>query len=203
MGALIYSMMMSADGYVADENGVYGWGAGDEDLHRFVAEVGSSVGTYLYGRQMYDTMVYWETADQEPDQPAFIVDYARQWQACDKIVFSTSLAEPRSARTTIRRSFDADEIRGLKRTLDHDLTVDGPTLAAQALEADLVDELQLIISPILVGGGSPFFPAGLRRDLELLDERSFGNGTTFLRYRVVPQPEGRANVSTSAETIAD
>lgn len=195
MGALIYSMMMSVDGYVADENGVYGWGAGDEELHRFVADVGSSVGTYLYGRKMYDTMVYWETADQQLDQPAFVADYARQWQAADKIVFSSTLTEPRSARTTIRPTFDAAEIRDLKRTLDHDLTVDGPTLAAQALQEDLVDELQLIISPIIVGGGLSFFPDGLRRSLELLDERRFGNGTTFLRYR--------ANASTTADTIAD
>lgn len=185
MGSLIYSMMLSADGYAADENGAFGWGAEDEELHRFIDESYRSVGTYLYGRRMYDTMVIWETADQDPDQPAFVTEYARQWQSCDKIVFSTTLAEPRSDRTTIRRSFEPDEIRDLKATLGHDLSVDGPTLAAQALGADLVDEVHLVLAPVLVGGGLPFFPAGVRQNLELADERAFGNGTVFLRYLVM------------------
>lgn len=184
MGSLIYSMMLSADGYAVDADGDFSWGSVDEELHRFVAELGASVGTYLYGRRMYETMVYWETADAEPDQPDFIADYAREWRERDKVVFSTTLERPRSARTTIRRSFEPAEIGEMKRDLDHDLTVDGPTLAAQALRAGLVDEIHLLVAPVIVGGGLRFFPDGLRAGLERLDQRAFGNGTVFLRYGV-------------------
>lgn len=184
MGKLIYSMIVSADGYVADAQGEFDWGVASEELHAFIADVGSGVGTYLYGRRMYDVMVYWETAGDEPGMPEGIADYARIWRACDKIVFSTTLDEPRSARTTIRRSFEPDEIGALKQRLDHDLTIDGPDLAAQALRAGLVDEIQLFVAPVVAGGGTRFFPEGLSLDLELLAERSFDNGTAFLRYRV-------------------
>ncbi|WP_449282240.1 dihydrofolate reductase family protein [Leucobacter sp.] len=188
MGSLIYSMLLSADGYAVDAEGDFSWGAVDEELHRFAAELGESVGTYLYGRRMYETMVYWETADAEPGQPEFIADYAREWRERDKIVFSTTLDRPRSARTTIRRAFDPDEILALKRDLDHDLTVDGPTLASQALRAGLVDEIHLLMAPVIVGGGLRFFPDGLRAELELLEQRAFGGGTAFLRYRVGGRP---------------
>lgn len=188
MGSLIYSMMVTADGYVADESGDFNWGAVDEELHAFAAEINRPVGTYLYGRRMYETMVFWETAEELPEAPEFVAEYARLWKACDKIVFSTTLEQPSSARTTIRRSFDPDEIRELKQRLDHDLTVDGPELASHALRAGLVDEVHLLIAPIVVGGGKRFFPDGLRRELEFIEQRAFGNGVVSLRYRVVNRP---------------
>lgn len=184
MGRLVYSMMVSADGYTEDETGSFGWGAVDEELHSFVTARYRSVGTFLYGRRMYETMVYWETAHRDPTQSPSVHAYARQWQSCAKIVYSTSLGAPRSARTTIRRSFEPAEVRRLKAELPHDLSVDGPTLAGQALEAGLVDEVHLLVTPALAGGGRRFFPAGVRGGLELLEERRFPHGTVFLGYRV-------------------
>jgi dihydrofolate reductase len=185
MARLIYSMFTSLDGYTEDDHGKYGWGAPeDERLHSYVNELGSSVGTYLYGRRMYETMVYWETAHIVPDQLQFILDYARQWQAAEKIVYSRTLAEPRSARTQIEREFDPDAVRQLKADIKHDMTIDGPELAAQALRDGLVDEIQMIVCPVVVGGGTRFFPAGVRLQLELLEERRFGNGVVVLRYAV-------------------
>ena len=142
------------------------------------------MGTYLYGRRMYETMLYWETAHTVPDQPEFVLAWARQWQATDKIVYSRTLAQPRSARTRIEREFDAEAVRRLKAGAAHDLTVDGPELAAQALRAGLVDEVQLIVCPVVVGGGKRFFPDGVRLDLELVESRRFGNGVVVLRYTV-------------------
>ena len=147
MATLIYSMLLSLDGYIEDEHGDFGWGAPeDEEVHSYVNELASSVGAYLYGRRMYETMVYWETAHTIPDQPQFVLDWARQWQAAEKIVFSRTLAEPRSARTRIEREFDPDAIQRLKASAEHDISVDGPELAAQALRAGLVDEIQMIIA---------------------------------------------------------
>lgn len=178
-------MIMSLDGYVEDKNGEFGWGApDDEQVHTFVNEQASSVGTYLYGRRMYETMVYWETAHTIPDQPEFVLDWARQWQAAEKIVFSRTLDAPRSARTRIEREFDPEAIRRLKASTKHDITVDGPELAAQALKAGLVDQLQPIICPVIVGGGKPFYPHDLRLDLKLLEERRFDNGVVVLQYSV-------------------
>ena len=185
MAKLIYSMIMSLDGYVEDERGDFGWGAPeDEGLHSYINELASSVGTYLYGRRMYETMVYWETAHTLPNQPQVELDWARQWQATEKIVYSRTLAEPRSARTRIEREFDPDVVRQLKASAGHDITVDGPELAAQAIRAGLVDELQPIVAPVVVGGGKRFLPEGVRLDLELLEERRFGNGVVVLRYAV-------------------
>lgn len=185
MAKLIYSMLQSLDGYVEDEKGDFSWGAPqDEAVHAYITELASSVGTYLYGRRMYDTMVYWETAHEAPDQPQVVVDWARQWQATDKIVYSRTLTEPRSARTRIEREFDPGVVRRLKVDAERDLTVDGPELAAQALAAGLVDELQLIVSPVIVGGGKRFFPNGVRLKLKLLDERRFESGVVVLRYAV-------------------
>ena len=133
---------------------------------------------------MYETMVYWETAHKEPDQPPFVLDYARIWQAADKIVYSTTLNEVASERTRIERTFDPDAVRKLKAESDRDLIVGGPHLAAQAIRAGLVDEYQLFVGPAIVGGGNPFFPADVRVDLELLDERRFANGVVYLRYSV-------------------
>jgi dihydrofolate reductase len=181
--ALIYSMLTSLDGYTEDEHGTFGWGAPDsEEVHAYITGLSASVGTYLCGRKMYETMVYWETAHTLPNQPQFVLDYARQWQATEKIVYSRTLAEPRSARTRIEREFDPAAIRQLKASTEHDITVDGPELAAQAIQAGLVDEFQPIVCPVLVGGGKRFFPDGVKLDLELLEERRFANGVVFLRY---------------------
>jgi dihydrofolate reductase len=183
MARLIYSMLTSLDGYTEDEHGAFGWGAPeDEAVHSYVNELASSVGTYLYGRRMYETMVYWETAHRIPDQPQFVLDWARQWQATDKIVYSGTLVEPRSARTRIERHFDPEIVRRLKAEAKHDLTVDGPELAAHALRAGLVDELQMIVCPVVVGGGKRFFPSGVRLDVELVEERRFDSGVLVLRY---------------------
>lgn len=185
MAKLIYSMLMSLDGYIEDADGGFGWAVPDDEaVHTYINELASSVGTYLYGRKMYEMMVYWETAHTIPDQPQFVLDWARLWQAADKIVYSTTLAEPRSVRTRIERTFDPDAIRRLKATADHDITVDGPELAAEAIRAGLVDEFQPIIFPVIVGGGKQFFPDGVHLDLELVEERRFHNGVVVLRYVV-------------------
>jgi dihydrofolate reductase len=133
---------------------------------------------------MYETMVYWEIAHTIPDQPQFVLDFARQWQAAEKIIYSRTLAEPRSARTRIEWEFDPEAVRRLKADVEHDITVDGPELAAQAIRAGLVDEFQMIVCPAVVDGGKRFFPDGVRLDLELLDERRFGNGVLILRYGI-------------------
>jgi dihydrofolate reductase len=183
MPRLIYSMIMSLDGYTEDERGGFGWGApDDEEVHSYVNELASSFGTYLYGRRMYETMVYWETAHTVPDQPQFVLDWARQWQAAEKIVYSRTLAELRSARTRIEREFDPDAVRRLKASAENDITVDGPELAAHAIRAGLVDEFQMIVCPVVVGGGRRFFPDGVRLELELVEERRFRKGVVVLRY---------------------
>ncbi len=185
MARLLYSMFTSLDGYTEDEHGEFGWGYPvDEEVHSYINALASSIGTYLYGRRMYETMVYWETAHTIPDQPQFVLDWARQWQAAEKIVYSKTLGEPRSARTRIEREFDPDVVRRLKADAAHDISVDGPELAAQAIRAGLVDEFQVIVCPTVVGGGKRFFPDGVRLDLDLLDERRFGNGVLILRYAV-------------------
>jgi dihydrofolate reductase len=185
MGRLIYSMIVSLDGYVSDPEGQFDLAGADEEMHTFVDEVFGSVGTYLYGRRMYETMVYWETADVEPDQPQFVVDYARGWQAADKIVYSSTLADVSSARTRLERTFDVDAARSLKAEAERDLTIAGPELASHAIRAGLVDEIALIVAPVVVGGGTPFFPDDVHADLELIDQRTFGNGVVFVRYSVV------------------
>jgi dihydrofolate reductase len=129
-------------------------------------------------------MIYWETAHTMPDQPRFVLDWARQWQAAEKIVYSRTLAEPPSARTRIEREFDPDAVRLLKADAERDISVDGPELAAQAIRAGLVDEFQMIVCPVVVGGGKRFFPDGVRLHLELLEERRFGSGVVVLRYAV-------------------
>src|SRR5215813_10341244 len=182
MAKLIYSMLTSLDGYTEDAHGRFGWGAPeDEVVHSYINELASSFGTYLYGRRMYETMVYWETAHTVPDQPQFVLDFARQWQAAEKIVYSRTLAEPRSARTKIERSFDPDGVRKLKASVASDIAVAGPELAAQAIQAGLVDEFQMRVCPVVVGGGKRYFPSGIRLDLELVEERRFRNGEIFLR----------------------
>lgn len=184
MAKLIYSMLQSLDGYTEDARGGFGWAAPDEEVHSYINELASPVGTYLYGRRMYETMVYWESAHMIPDLPRFVLDWARQWQAAEKIVYSRTLTELRSARTRIEREFAPDAIQRLKAESEHDITVNGPELAAQAIRSGLVDELQMILCPVVVGGGKRFFPEGVRLDLELLEERRFGNGIVVLRHAV-------------------
>jgi dihydrofolate reductase len=182
MARLVYSAITSLDGYVADEDGNFDWAEPDEEMHTFVNDLERPIGTYLYGRRMYEVMVYWETANTIPDQPRFVQDYAEIWQAADKIVYSRSLEKTSSARTRIERDFDVDAIRQMKELATTDLTVGGADLAGQALRAGLVDECLLFIAPIVVGGGISSLPDDLRLQLELLEERRFGNGMVYLRY---------------------
>ena len=182
MAKLIYSAITSLDGYVGDEDGNFDWAAPDEEVHTFVNDLERPVGTYLYGRRMYEVMVYWETITLA-DQPPFIQDFAEIWQAADKIVYSKTLETASSARTRIERHFDPEAVRQMKAAAGSDITVGGPELAAQAIEAGLVDECHLFVAPIVVGGGKQFLPNRVRLKLELLDERGFGNGMVHLHYR--------------------
>jgi dihydrofolate reductase len=182
---LIYSAIASLDGYVADEEGNFDWSAPDEEVHGFVNELERPIGTYLYGRRMYEVMAYWETADAMTDVPPFVHEFAEIWQAADKVVYSKTLETMSSPRTRIERDFVPEVIRQLKVTAARDITVGGPELAAQAIEAELVDELQLFVTPNVVGGGKRALPKGVRVTLELLDERHFGNGVVYLHYRLL------------------
>ena len=183
MAKLIYSAITSLDGYVADENGNFDWAAPGEEVHAFVNDLERPVGTYLYGRGMYEVMRYWETAPTSGDAAPVMRDYADIWQAADKIVFSKTLEEAPTARTRIERAFDPDAIRQLKASAEHDITVGGPKLAGQAIKAGLVDEIHLFLTPVVVGGGNQALPDGVRVQLELLDERRFENGVVHLHYR--------------------
>jgi dihydrofolate reductase len=183
MAKLIYSAIASLDGYVADEEGNFDWAAPDEEVHSFVNDLERPVGTYLYGRRMYEVMVYWETAHTLADQPPVGQDFAEIWQAADKIVYSRTLGTAASARTRLERDFDPEKVRQLKASAGRDITVGGPDLAAQAIRAGLVDEFQLFFAPIVVGGGKQALPDNVRLKLELLDERRFGSGVVYLNYR--------------------
>jgi dihydrofolate reductase len=184
MATLIYSTIASLDGYIADKGGKFDWAAPDEEVHSFVNELERPVGTYLYGRRMYEVMVYWETADTLADQsPSPERDFAEIWKAADKVVYSKTLEQAASARTRIEREFDPEAVRRQKTSAERDLSVGGPDLAAQAIKAGLVDELHLFVTPIIVGGGTPWLPDGVRVKLELLDERRFGSGVVYLQYR--------------------
>ena len=183
MGRLIYSMIASLDGYVEDEGGSFSWAAPGEEVFAFVNDLERDVGTYLYGRRMYETMRYWESDEAIGDEPTRVEeDFTELWRAADKVVYSRSLDEVRGARTRLEREFDPEAVRAMKATLERDLTVSGPELAAQACRAGLVDELQLFMVPVVVGGGKPALPAGVRLELELRSERRFANGVVFVRY---------------------
>jgi dihydrofolate reductase len=183
MAKLIYSAITSLDGYVADEDGNFDWAAPDEEVHAFVNDLERPVGTYLYGRRMYETMVAWETMHLA-DQPPVMRDFAETWRATDKIVYSRTLESVSSARTRIERGFDPEAVRQMKAQEGRDITVGGPDLAAQAIKAGLVDECHLFLTPIVVGGGKQSFPHNVRLKLELLDERRFGSGVVHLHYGV-------------------
>jgi dihydrofolate reductase len=180
MAKLIYGAIMSLDGYIADEDGNFDWAEPDEEVHAFVNDMQRPIGTYLYGRRLYDVMVAWETmADEHP----LMRDYAEIWRAADKIVYSRSLEKVSSERTRIERSFDPDAVQKMKSAEDRDISVGGPELASQAIRAGLVDEIHLFLAPAVVGGGTRALPDGVRLTLELLDERRFDNGVIYLRYR--------------------
>jgi dihydrofolate reductase len=183
MAKLIYSAITSLDGYNADEDGNFDWAAPDQEVHTFVNDLERPVGSYLYGRRMYEVMAPWETDPTLATQSPVMRDFAELWQAADKVVYSRTLETASTARTRIERDFDPEAVRQLKATAGRDLTVGGPDLAAQAIKAGLVDEFQLFLVPIIVGGGRPSLPSDLRLELELLDERRFGNGMVHLRYR--------------------
>jgi dihydrofolate reductase len=183
MAKLIYSTIASLDGYVADEDGKFDWAEPDQEVHSFVNDLYRPVGTFLFGRRMYEVLVAWETLELA-DQPPYIQDFAEIWRAADKIVYSKTLETASSARTRIERDFDPEAIRELKATKrDLSIGVGGPDLAAQAIKAGLVDEIHLVVAPVVVGGGIEALPDNVRLDLELLDERRFGNGMIHLRYR--------------------
>jgi dihydrofolate reductase len=177
---LIYSVIASLDGYVEDESGSFDWAAPDAEVHVFVNDLERPIETYLYGRRMYETMVFWETVD---DEHPVMRDFAELWRAADKVVYSRTLEEPSSARTRVERDFDADAVKQLKEAAQADISIGGPELAGQAIEAGLVDECHLILVPVLVGGGKRAFPDGVQADLELLDQRTFAGGAVYLRYR--------------------
>jgi dihydrofolate reductase len=185
MAKLIYSAITSLDGYVADEEGTFDWSAPDEEVHAFVNDLERQVGTYLYGRRMYEVMVYWETA--RGDLTPVEQDYARIWQAADKIVYSRSLEAVSSARTRVETDFDPESVRRLTSSASRDISVAGPHLAGQAIKAGLVDECHLFLNPVVVGGGNPALPGKVRLDVELLDEHRFRNGVVHLHYRVRPR----------------
>jgi dihydrofolate reductase len=184
MAELIYSAITSLDGYVEDEDGHFDWAAPDDEVLGFLNDLERPIGTYLYGRRMYETMVYWETADLVLDGSPFARDWMQLWRAADKVVYSRSLQAVSSARTGIERDFDPNAIRAMKRSLERDVTIGGPALAAQALRAGLVDRCQLFLTPVLIGGGKPALPMNVRLDLDLVTERRFGSGVVFLDYRV-------------------
>jgi len=180
VGRLIYSAITSLDGYTEDAGGDFAWSAPDEEVHRFVNDLTRPVGTHLLGRRMYEIMTYWETDD--PAWSDIEQDFASIMQGSDKVVYSRTLTEPSTPRTRIEHDFDAEAVRVMKASADRDLAIGGAELGAQAVTAGLVDEYQQFVNPIVVGGGKPWLPPGIRIDLELLEERRFAGGVVFLRY---------------------
>jgi dihydrofolate reductase len=187
---LVYSMITSLDGYVADRDGNFEWAAPDEEVHAFVNDLERSIGTCLYGRRMYETMAVWETLDVTSEPPV-MRDFAALWRAADKVVYSTTLDAVSTTKTRLERSFDPDAVRELKDRADRDISISGPHLAAHAIRAGLVDEYHLFVTPVVVGGGTGWLPDDVRIDLELVGERRFGAGVVHLHYR----PRGGDGVS--------
>jgi dihydrofolate reductase len=181
MARLIYSAIASLDGYIEDASGKFDWAAPDEEVHSFVNDLERPIGTYLYGRRMYETMVFWETMD---DPEPIMRDYAEVWRAADKVVYSRSLDAVTSSRTRLEREFEPDAVRALKESAESDISIGGPGLAAEALRTGLVDECHLFLNPIAVGGGKRALPEGVRIDLGLTAERRFAGGVVYLAYRV-------------------
>ena len=184
MGKLIYATNTSVDGFTEDAAGSFDWSAPDEGVHTFYNDMMRGIGTQLLGRRMYETMAVWETDPSFAEDSAILTDFAAAWQDSDKVVYSTTLSDPITKRTRIVPAFDADEVRALKEASSADLLVGGPELAAHALRAGLVDEIAVVLSPVAVGAGKPALPTDLRLELELVDERRFGNGAVRVAYRV-------------------
>jgi dihydrofolate reductase len=184
MARLIYFTIQSLDGFIEDADGHFGWAEPDEEVHQLANDLFRPVGTYLYGRRMYETMAAWETEPALATATPVTADFAKIWQAADKVVYSTTLDRPVTARTRIERSFDPDAVRDLKASADRDLGIGGADLAAQALRSGLVDELDIVLAPAVVGGGKRAIPDGVRLGLELVDQRRFPGGMAYLSYRV-------------------
>ncbi len=184
MARLIYASNMSLDGCTEDERSAFDWAPPDDDVFAFITELMRSAGTYLYGRRLYETMAVWETDSTLAAQSDLMADYALVWQAANKVVYSSTLARPATANTRLERHFDPGAVHDLKAAASADLLVGGPNLAAQAIAAGLVDELQLFVWPVILGGRNPALPANAHASLELLDEHRFGNGVVQLRYRL-------------------
>jgi dihydrofolate reductase len=184
MAKLIYSAIMSLDGYIEDADGKFDWAQPDEEVHGFVNDRMRGIGTHLYGRRMYETMAVWETEPALAAGSPVTEDFARIWQAADKVVYSTTLDAVVTARTRIERAFDPDAVRRLKAAAGADLVVGGAELAGHAFRAGLVDEVLLVLTPVSVGGGKPALPRDVRVAASLVDERRFASGIVALRYRV-------------------
>ena len=183
MARLIYSAICSLDGYVADTDGNFDWARPDDELHSFINDLERPIGTYLYGRRMYETMVFWETAEVSPDQCEPVSDYAGIWRAAEKVVFSRKLDQVSSAKTRVEREFDPESIQRLKAEAERDISIGGPALAGEAIKAGLVDEYHLSINPVVVGGGTAALPSDAHVELELVDQRRFDSGVIHLHYR--------------------
>ena len=188
MARLVYAAITSLDGYVADEQGNFDWSAPDEEVHRFVNGLERGIGTHLLGRRMYEVLRVWDAFGTGADDPDAIREYGELWRDADKIVFSTSLDAVSTARTRLERRFDPEAVADLKEHSNRDISIGGPALAAQALAAGVIDAIHLLLSPVIVGGGNAALPNDLRLDLELLDERRFGNGVVHLHYAVAGTP---------------
>jgi dihydrofolate reductase len=182
MAKLIYDGIMSLDGYIEDANGSFEWSVPTKEVHLFVNDLQRPVGTYLYGRRMYEVMSYWETAHAEQGQPDYVLEFAEIWQAADKIVYSQTLESVSTARTRLEPKFDVAAVEAMKAADASDITIAGPSLASTAIRAGLVDEFRMFVSPVVVGGGKAYLPDGVRLELDLLEERRFDNGVVFLRY---------------------
>jgi len=190
MADLVYAAIASLDGYVNDEHGGFDWAAPDEEVHAYVNALERPIGTYLYGRRMFDVMVFWETEGDGDDEPAVMHEYTEIWRAADKIVFSRMLDSPSSARTRIEREFDPVAVRALVESAARDVSIGGAELAGQALTAGIVDQVHLIVVPVIVGGGTRALPDGVRLDLELVGDHRFASGFVHLHYRVASTDAG-------------
>jgi dihydrofolate reductase len=183
MAHLIYSSISSLDGYIEDVNGNFDWAAPDEEVHQFVNDLERPIGTYLFGRRMYETMLVWETDPSFTIDSSILRDYAEIWQAADKIVYSRALQSVFTRKTRLERVFDPEAIRRLKESTERDISIGGPELAGHAFQAGLIDECHLFLVPVIVGGGKRALPDNVRLNLGLLEERRFGSGVVFLRYQ--------------------
>jgi dihydrofolate reductase len=190
MAKLIYAAIMSLDGYITDENGNFAWAEPDAEVHAFINDLERRVGTYLYGRRMYETMAVWQTVDTGNDQPSVWREYADIWRSADKIVYSRTLDRVSTPRTRLERAFEPDAVRLMKRSAARDVAIGGSDLAAQAIRAGLVDAYQLFLTPIIVGSGRQALPDGFRQALALVDERRFDAGMIYLHYQTVATSDG-------------